>query len=39
MARLENVALRGSPALASGPAALKTRGQPEKDLLRVLRMP
>ena len=39
MARLENVALRGSPALAVGPAALETRGQPEKDLLSVLVMP
>ena len=39
MASPDNVALRGSTALAGRPRALETRGQAEKDLLRVLRMP
>lgn len=39
MARPTNVALRGSTALAAGPRHPETRGQLEKDLLNVLRMP
>jgi hypothetical protein len=39
MARTKNVALRGSTALALSARGAETRGQPEKDLLRVLRMP
>jgi hypothetical protein len=39
MARLENVALRGSTALAVQAAGLETRRQAEKDLLRGVTMP
>ena len=39
MARLNNVALRGSTALAVRPRGLHTGSQTEKDLLSVLRMP
>lgn len=39
MARLENVALRASAALAGRPRALNSWCQAEKNLLSVLTMP
>jgi hypothetical protein len=39
MVRLKNVPRRGSTALALRPVSVQTRGQAEKDLLSVLRMP
>ena len=39
MARPNNVALRGSTALAVRPARLEARSQAEKDLRSVVRMP
>jgi hypothetical protein len=39
MARLKNVALRGSTALALRPVGVETGRQAEKDLLSVLMMP